>query len=422
MRRADRLFQIVQLLRRGRATTAKTIASELRVSERTIYRDVQDLVLSGVPIQGEAGVGYALPPHFDLPPLMFDAHELQALVLGARMVQSWSDDELARAARSALAKVEHVLPPRLAARIDATKLFVPDFHVPKDRHAALGTLRAGLEQRRVVRLDYADENGRATRRDVRPLGLFYWGKSWTLTAWCELRADFRNFRLDRIDGAELAARTFRDEAGKTLDEFLARMEREQGAAESSARGEGREPDVGAPQTRATRRRAAEQPGATSSAPRAATKTPKLPLSDSERDALRAAGLSARELAVTEPLELARRTQHAIPRARCTELVALARFQQLGSVGLETARDFVALGFECVDDLRGHDAKELYARMCELTRSRQDPCVEDAFRCAIAQAEHPDLPARWREWHRWTPLRGSAPGTLPPELRATQRPR
>lgn len=280
MRRADRLFQIVQLLRRGRATTAASIATELAVSERTIYRDVQDLVLSGVPILGEAGVGYALPPHFDLPPLMFDALELQALVLGARMVQGWSDDELARAARSALAKVEHVLPPKLAARIDASKLFVPDFHVPKDQDAALRALRKALEEKHVVRLDYADENGRGTQRDVRPLGLFYWGKRWTLSAWCELRADFRNFRLDRIAKVARTPRTFADEPGKRLEEFLARMEAE--SAESRAR-------------------------AAPYAPVASRKTPKLPLDDAERDALRAAGIGVRDLAVTDPLELARRT-------------------------------------------------------------------------------------------------------------------
>lgn len=411
MRRADRLFQIVQLLRRGRATTAASIATELEVSERTIYRDVQDLVLSGVPIQGEAGVGYALPPHFDLPPLMFDALELQALVLGARMVQGWSDDELARAARSALAKVEHVLPPKLAARIDASKLFVPDFHVPKDQHAALRALRNALEAKHVVRLDYADENGSATARDVRPLGLFYWGKSWTLSAWCELRADFRNFRLDRIAKVTRTARTFTDEPGKRLEDFLARME-----SENARHGAKDESEVfTAARARVPRRHATVNTSDSSLAP---YKTPKLPLTDAEREALRSAGLSVRDLAVTEPLELARRTQRVIPRARCSELVALARFQQLGSVGLETARDFVLLGFERVEDLRGHDANELYTRMCERTRTRQDPCVEDAFRCAIAQAEHPDLPARWREWHRWTQLRGTPPGTLPPEL--TQR--
>src|SRR5690349_8425945 len=198
MRRADRLFQIVQLLRRSRATTAAQLATELEVSERTIYRDVQDLAISGVPIQGEAGVGYALPVHFELPPLMFDAAEIEALVLGARMVQGWSDDQLARAARSALSKIENVLPESLAAQLESSKLFVPDFHVDREQRSTMVNVRQGLDQDRVLRLDYVDEQGRRSSRAVRPLGLFYWGGGWTLLAWCELRTDFRSFRLDRF--------------------------------------------------------------------------------------------------------------------------------------------------------------------------------------------------------------------------------
>src|SRR5437899_1479879 len=111
MRRADRLFQIVQRLRRRGVTTAAQLAQALEVSERTVYRDVRDLQLSGVPILGEAGVGYALPRGFDLPPLMFTEEELEALVVGARMVQAWGDQKLARAAEDALSKIETVVPP-----------------------------------------------------------------------------------------------------------------------------------------------------------------------------------------------------------------------------------------------------------------------------------------------------------------------
>src|SRR5580693_4304739 len=118
MRRAARLFRIVQRLRRRGATTAAQLAELLEVSERTVYRDVRDLILSGVPIRGEAGVGYALPRDFDLPPLMFDAEEIEALVLGARIVQSWGDPELARAAESVLSKVESVIPERLRDRVN----------------------------------------------------------------------------------------------------------------------------------------------------------------------------------------------------------------------------------------------------------------------------------------------------------------
>lgn len=125
MRRADRLFQIIQTLRRRRVVTAAYLAEELEVSERTIYRDMRDLSLSGVPIQGEAGVGYALPAGFDLPPLMFTEEELEALVLGARMVESWGDPKLATAARQALNKVEVVLPERLRLQGAEPPLFAP---------------------------------------------------------------------------------------------------------------------------------------------------------------------------------------------------------------------------------------------------------------------------------------------------------
>jgi predicted DNA-binding transcriptional regulator YafY len=247
MRRADRLFQIVHLLRRDRATTATHLATELEVSERTIYRDVQDLMASGVPIQGEAGVGYALPAHFDLPPLMFTALELEALVLGARMVQGFADDELQRAARSALAKVENVAPRALAAAAVDSKLLVPDLPFDAAFGPTLALLRKALRSRHVVHMTYRDEGGTSSERDVRPLGLAYWGKVWTLVAWCELRADFRSFRLDRVEVATTTARRFADEAGKRLEDFLAKVHAEHGP-EASLLTEQRERGA-APKTR-----------------------------------------------------------------------------------------------------------------------------------------------------------------------------
>ena len=351
MRRADRLFQIVQLLRKSRATTATRLAVELEVSERTIYRDVQDLMLSGVPIQGEAGVGYALPVHFDLPPLMFDAQEIAALVLGARMVQGWADVDLARAARSALRKIEHVLPERLAQLPEASKLFVPDFHVEQGQREAMRTVRQGLDQERVLRINYGDENGRRTRREVRPLGLFYWGRSWTLVGWCELRSDFRSFRLDRISEVEVLTRTFAAEAGKQLEDFLLRVQ-------SSRESEPTPPAQRRPKARA-RGKGPSDPG---------------------------------------------------------ERAAWREFQQLGSIGPAGALDLLQLGFRRIDELRGQDPNLLHARLCELTGVRQDPCVEDVLRCAIAQAEVAELPDKWKQWFHWTKLRGRPAGTWPKELK------
>ncbi|MBK7874532.1 MAG: WYL domain-containing protein [Planctomycetes bacterium] len=385
MRRADRLFQLVQLLRRGRVTTAARIADEMEVSERTVYRDVADLVANGVPVEGEAGVGYVLPASFDLPPLLFDPQEIEALVVGARLVTTWTDSELARAAKSALVKVEHVLPDRLKAKLGRTRLFAPEFARAGD-HAALPAVRAALEEERVLRFDYTDEQGRASERRARPLGLFFWGKVWTLAAWCETRRDFRTFRVDRMREARATDERFPSEPGRTLEDYLALVAREECAAGERAR---------AADTRAAGGTPRAASGAT---PRAArTKPPKLDLDADERAALRAAGVATSELADLGGAEIARRVGGALPRARCVELAALAAFQRLGSVGLETARDFVVLGLARVEDLAGRDPVALYRELERRTRTKHDPCVEDVFRCAIAQAEEPGLAPKLREW-------------------------
>jgi predicted DNA-binding transcriptional regulator YafY len=223
MRRADRLFQIVQILRHRRLTTAATLADRLQVSERTIYRDVRDLTVSGVPIEGEAGVGYRMGKDFELPPLMFNKTEIQALVLGARMVESWGDAQLRGAAQSVLEKVEAALPPAERGRIHDTAMFAVSFHVPKVVRTNLTPLRKAIDERRRLDLDYRDGADQSTHRTVRPLGLYFWGNRWTLAAWCELRTDFRNFRVDRIETAAPRDETFALEPPVTLDDYLKAM-------------------------------------------------------------------------------------------------------------------------------------------------------------------------------------------------------
>ncbi len=218
MRRADRLFRLVQLLRRSRVVTARRLAEELEVAERTVYRDIRDLSLSGVPIRGEAGVGYALAHGFDLPPLMFNEEEIEALVLGARVVQGWADPALAKAADSVLAKVEMVLPDRLRSKVGGSTLLVPHFHTG-GRAPNLGALRGAIRDGRKVRFRYVDEGGRESHRTVRPLALAFWGKIWSMASWCELRTDFRSFRLDRMSEIDLKE-SFIAEPGKTLDDFI----------------------------------------------------------------------------------------------------------------------------------------------------------------------------------------------------------
>jgi predicted DNA-binding transcriptional regulator YafY len=221
MRRADRLFQIIQLLRRHRVITAATLAEELEISERTVYRDVRDLVLSGVPIEGEAGVGYMMRRGFDLPPLMFSESEIEAMVLGARVVSSYGDPALARAAGDALARVESVLPDRLRERLSNTRLYAPGFHVDPEVASSLASLRTSIDARRKVWFAYTTPAEEHTERTVRPLGLFFWGATWSVTAWCELRDAFRNFRLDRMDSLRVLPERFIEERGKTLDDYFA---------------------------------------------------------------------------------------------------------------------------------------------------------------------------------------------------------
>ena len=220
MRRADRLFQIVQLLRRRRTvTTAREIARKLEISERTVYRDVSDLVLAGTPIDGEAGVGYRIRPGYDLPPLMFDREEIQALVLGARIVRQVGDPALVRASESILAKVATVLPKELEPLLADTRLFATARVRGSHAADALAVTREGLTSQRRIRMRYTNERGEATQRTVRPLGVFFWGKTWTLAAWCEMRVGFRNFRLDRVGEAALLDR-FEEEPGRTLRDLL----------------------------------------------------------------------------------------------------------------------------------------------------------------------------------------------------------
>jgi predicted DNA-binding transcriptional regulator YafY len=223
MRRADRLFQIVNVLRRRRtATTATHLAERLGVSERTVYRDVRDLILAGTPIDGEAGIGYRLRPGYDLPPLMFDRDEIQALVIGARIVRQFGDPALARASDAILGKVAAIVPKDLAPLVAETRLFVPSTIGAGKSADALSLAREALIARRKLELSYAKADGAATKRTVRPLGIFFWGRTWTLAAWCELRQDFRNFRLDRVAASTMLDETFEEEAGRTLRDMLAR--------------------------------------------------------------------------------------------------------------------------------------------------------------------------------------------------------
>jgi predicted DNA-binding transcriptional regulator YafY len=224
MRRADRLFAIVQYLRGRRLTTAAQLAGWLEVSERTVYRDIADLAASGVPVDGEAGRGYRIRTGFDLPPLMFTFDEIDALAIGARFVEAWAGPRLAVGARSALAKIAAALPAEKRTALERAPLFAPGFFIDPKPGERLDALRRAIAEQRFVDLDYKDVGDRVTQRRTRPLGLYFWGDAWSLAAWCELRDDFRNFRVDRIASLELTQTRFPDEAGKRLADFLRKMQ------------------------------------------------------------------------------------------------------------------------------------------------------------------------------------------------------
>ena len=237
MRRADRLFQIVQYLRGGRLVTARGLAEQLEVSERTIYRDIVDLQSTGVPIDGEAGVGYILREGYDLPPLMFTRDEVAALVLGARLAKARGGARMALAAEEALIKIESVLPERERARLRQTALYALDFAQSDGVRAMLDRLDEAIGERQRLYLTYERLDGERSRRTIRPLGLYYWGKVWTLVAWCEMRTDFRTFRVDRIGGPEIVG-IFAVEPGRTLRDYLRRVAREQNMSLSDLPGGG----------------------------------------------------------------------------------------------------------------------------------------------------------------------------------------
>lgn len=195
MRKIDRLFEIVQALRGKRLRTAQEIAREIGVSIRTIYRDIDALVKSGVPIEGERGIGYIIRTPIELPPLQFNARELSALKFGLDIVRAISDKEIVKAAEEAFLKIQAVIP------LNSKKIKTPAsifYSFDDGMRQKLEIMRRALEINSKLEIEYIDLNGAPSVRIVRPLGIEYWGKVWTLSAWCELRGGFRVFRIDKI--------------------------------------------------------------------------------------------------------------------------------------------------------------------------------------------------------------------------------
>ena len=203
MRRADRLFQIIQVLRRTRKPlTADAIAAELETSKRTIYRDIAELIGQRVPIRGEAGMGYVLEKGFDMPPLMLTPDEIEAAVLGAQWVSGHADPALARAAEDLIAKIADTVPERLRPfALEPASGARPTWNREPDRIDMVRT-RAQIHEGRKITLHYRDEQGRATERTIWPIAVGYYEAVRLLAGWCELRKDFRSFRTDRVLNAD----------------------------------------------------------------------------------------------------------------------------------------------------------------------------------------------------------------------------
>jgi predicted DNA-binding transcriptional regulator YafY len=226
MRRADRLFLIIHALRgRRTALQARQLAETLAVSLRTIYRDVADLQLSGVPIEGEAGVGYVLRKGADIPPLMFTAAEIESLVVGTRFVRAFAGEKLADGAQAALLKIEAVLPPELRERSARTRIYAPIWRGAEQAAfaARIDQLHAAIDARHVLQIVYRTEAGEASTRQVEPLCLAFWGGKWTLGTWCRLRSAFRNFRPDRVEACAAIGERFEDVPNRNFDSYLQAM-------------------------------------------------------------------------------------------------------------------------------------------------------------------------------------------------------
>ncbi|UTH73025.1 YafY family protein [Chromobacterium sp. IIBBL 290-4] len=219
MRKADRLFQLVNLIRAHQPVTAARLAERLEVSVRTVYRYIDDLSQSGIPVYGEAGVGYALDRDYALPPLNLTRDELEALTLSVAMLSRSTGHSLSMAARSLQAKLEAALPQEIKA-MGASPIRSLAPPLTERQKADWDRLREAIQTRQALRMVYRSKSGEDSERDVLPLGLFDWGGVWTLGAWCALRKDYRNFRFDLIQRISLSDRAELADLSISFDAYV----------------------------------------------------------------------------------------------------------------------------------------------------------------------------------------------------------
>lgn len=223
MRRTDRLFDLIQLLRDGRLHRASDLAERMEVSVRTIYRDMDTLVASGIPVEGERGVGYILRAPVFMPPMALTQVELEALHLGAALVRQTADAELQDAATRVLTKVDQAMPNPMFGALDGFGKEIFAAPAVEASFELMPLIRRAIRERLVLAIEYNALNGNRTRRRIRPLQMEYWGRAWTMTGWCETREDFRVFRIDRIEACLETGDSFVEEDGKDLATYLQRF-------------------------------------------------------------------------------------------------------------------------------------------------------------------------------------------------------
>jgi predicted DNA-binding transcriptional regulator YafY len=225
MRRSDRLFDIIQRLRTARRPmTAAALAEELEVTVRTVYRDIATLQARRVPIEGAAGIGYVLRRGFDLPPLMFTLEEVEAIVVGARMLSRTGDASLQDAAESVLSKVTVVLPEALREELEAAPVYVSSSGAPTPDSVDLSVVRQAIRDERKLHIVYTDEKGTHTERTIWPIAVAYYMQATLVGAWCELRQDYRHFRADRIASLAVLDERYPSDKGRLMAEWLAQRQ------------------------------------------------------------------------------------------------------------------------------------------------------------------------------------------------------
>jgi predicted DNA-binding transcriptional regulator YafY len=222
MRKASRLFEIIQILRVAkRPVTAAVIAERLEVTVRSIYRDIGALQAMRVPIDGERGIGYIIRPGFDLPPLMFTIEETEAVVLGLALIERTGDKELTAAAKKVKQKIAAAVPAPLRQLVSAGALHAWGPIAPEPANVDFTLLRRAIREEEKLELAYRDEQGKLTRRVIRPLALIYYLDAAMIVAWCELRKAIRNFRLDRTQDCTATGEHFRNEGDRLRDLWMA---------------------------------------------------------------------------------------------------------------------------------------------------------------------------------------------------------